>query len=430
MNSTLARIDHAIRPRGHVFHGWWIATGAAGIQFLSGVLWMQSFGAYNALLQADFGWSSAVIGGAFALTRVESGLLGPLQGWLVDRFGPRLILRIGLVVFAAGFVLFGFINTILMFYLAFALIALGSSLGGFATLMVPIVNWFNRHRSKAVAVSQLGYSFGGLCVPVVVVSLELFGWRATAIGSGVVILLVGLPFVQLVHHRPAAKGEVPDGIAEPAHAITSHGHAGPDFTPTEAIRTRAFWFMSIGHALALLTVSTVMVHLVPHLAAEDGLDFSLGQAGWIVALMTACQMVGQLLGGWLGDHMEKRLVCVGCMIAHGTGLLVLAFASNLAMVVAFAALHGLGWGVRGPLMVALRADYFGATSFGTIMGLSSLIVMLGMMVGPVVAGFMADLSGNHVAGFAMLACGSLLGAFLFAAATPPPPPTRHSASHA
>ena len=429
MNSALARIDHVIRPRGHVFRGWWIASGAAGIQFLSGVLWMQSFGAYNALLQADFGWSSTVVAGAFALTRVESGLLGPLQGWLVDRFGPRSILRIGLVIFAAGFVLFGFINTILMFYLAFALIALGSSLGGFATLMVSIVNWFNRHRAKAVAVSQLGYSLGGLCVPAVILALEAFGWRATAIGSGVVVLVVGLPFVQLIHHRPETVGEVPDGVNEPRPAGAPHGHDGPDMTPTQALRTRAFWFISIGHALALLTVSTVMVHMVPHVTAAGGLDFTLREAGLVVALMTAFQMGGQMIGGWLGDRVDKRLVCVGCMLAHGTGFLLLAFASNVSMVLAFAILHGLGWGVRGPLMVALRADYFGTTSFGTIMGLSSLIVMLGMMAGPVVAGFMADLSGSHASGFAMLACGSLLGAVLFAGATRPRPLARHSPRH-
>jgi len=416
--SAFARLDRVIRPRGHVFHGWWIASGAAGIQFLAGVLWMQSFGAYNALLQAHFGWSSAVIAGAFALTRMESGLLGPVQGWLVDRFGPRLILRIGLVVFAAGFVLFGLIDSILMFYVAFALIALGSSLGGFATLMVPIVNWFNRHRAKAVAVSQLGYSLGGLCVPAVILSLEFFGWRATAIGSGFLVLLIGMPLVQLVHHRPEELHEVPDGIDEPRRT-TSHGHVDRDLTPGQALRTSAFWFISIGHALALLTVSTVMVHTVPHLTAGDGLNFTLRQAGLVVALMTACQMGGQLLGGWLGDRVEKRLVCVGCMVAHGTGFLLLAFATNPVMVLGFAVLHGLGWGVRGPLMVALRADYFGATSFGTIMGLSSVIVMLGMMLGPIVAGLMADASGNHVGGFALLASGSLMGALLFTAAKPP-----------
>ena len=157
-----------------------------------------------------------------------------------------------------------------MFYVAFALIALGSSLGGFATLMVPIVNWFNRHRSKAVAVSQLGYSLGGLCVPLVVLSLELFGWRVTAVASGLVILLLGMPLVQVVHHRPAAKGEVPDGERQSPRAAARHGHAGGDFTPIQAMRTRAFWFLSTGHALALLTVSTVMVHMVPHLTARHG----------------------------------------------------------------------------------------------------------------------------------------------------------------
>ncbi|MYE25020.1 MAG: OFA family MFS transporter, partial [Gammaproteobacteria bacterium] len=74
-----------LRPSGHVFRGWYIATGAAGIQLLAGMLWMHSYGAYTVLLQEEFGWSSFIVGLAFALTRVESGILGPLQGWLVDR---------------------------------------------------------------------------------------------------------------------------------------------------------------------------------------------------------------------------------------------------------------------------------------------------------------------------------------------------------
>ena len=418
MSSLLARIDHAVRPQGHVFPGWWLVGAAAGIQLLSGVLTMQSFGAFAVLLHQDFGWSMAVIGGAFSLTRVESGILGPLQGYLVDRFGPQPILRIGLVLFAAGFLLFATVDSILMLYVTWALIAVGSSLGGFATLTVAIVNWFDRHRAKAVAFSQLGFALGGVCVPIVIFSLEALGWRWTAVLAAIVVLLVGLPLVQLVHHRPEAKGEVPDGSLEP------HPAARPrlvlrdrDLTAREAMRTAAFWQISVAHAMALLTVSAVMAHLVPHLT--DGLDFTLGQAGLVVALMTACQMSGQLLGGWLGDHFEKRLVCVGCMLGHAFGFMLLAFASNVGMVVGFALLHGVGWGTRGPLMVALRADYFGATSYGTIMGFSSLISMLGMALGPVVAGLMADVFGDYVAGFALLASGSLLGAALFGMAKRP-----------
>ncbi|MEE9253844.1 MAG: MFS transporter, partial [Pseudomonadales bacterium] len=175
MSSTLQTIDKIVRPQGHVFYGWWIVLAALGIQMLSSALWMQSYGAYNKLLQEDFGWSATVVAGAFALTRVESGLLGPLQGWMVDRFGPRRILQIGFVAFGIGFVLFGQIDSILGFYLTFFLIAVGSSLAGHATVIVPLVHWFDRHRAKAVALSQIGFSAGGLTVPLVIIALETFG---------------------------------------------------------------------------------------------------------------------------------------------------------------------------------------------------------------------------------------------------------------
>lgn len=383
------------------------------------MLWMHSYGAYMVLLQQDFGWSKALVAGAFALTRVESGILGPLQGWLVDRFGPRLILTIGTLIFGAGFMLFSRIETLLGFYLTFVLVALGSSLGGFPTLMVSIVSWFDRHRAKAVALSQMGFSVGGLSVPLVILSLEAFGWRTTALASGVAVLLVGVPLCQLVRHRPAPYGEIPDGEPPPAEAAPGTGRyaASPEFTARQAMRTPAFWLISFGHAVALLTVSSMMVHLVPYVTEELG--YSLAAAGGVVALMTGCQVLGQLGGGYLGDLFDKRLICAACMLFHGAGMVVIAFAHSVAMVVLFALLHGIAWGVRGPLMVALRADYFGAGSFGTIMGFSSLIVMLGMSAGPIFAGWMADVYGTYQNGFLVIAGAALLGALLFLLAVPP-----------
>lgn len=409
-----------IRPEGRIFYGWRIVLASAGIQLL-GTLWMQSFGAYTVLLQKEFGWSKTVVSGAFALTRVESGLLGPLQGWMVDRFGPRAILRIGLLLFGLGFMLFSQVNSILTFYLTFALIAIGSSLGGFATIMVSIVNWFNRHRAKAVSISQIGFSLGGLLVPFVILSLQFFGWRATAFGSGIMVLLIGLPLAQVVRHKPEHYDEVPDGIRLVDDNGTNPGKArmqiSRDFTAREAMHTQAFWLISIGHACALLTVSAVMVHLVPHLT--EGLNYSLAEAGAVVALMTTFQLVGQIFGGYLGDRFDKRYICIGCMMGHSCGLLLVAYASATMMVMAFALLHGLAWGMRGPLMVALRADYFGPSSFGTIMGFSSLIVMFGMSSGPIIAGYMADVAGNYQGGFALLACLAFSGSFCFLLAKRP-----------
>ena len=386
---------------------------------LAGLLWMQSYGAYVVLLQDEFGWSSALVAGAFALTRVESGVLGPLQGWLVDRYGPRPVLRIGIIVFALGFFLFSFVDSILTFYIAFGLIAVGSSLGGFATVMVSLVNWFSQHRAKAVSISQMGYSLGGLCIPLVVLSLEIHGWRVTAQISGCLVLIVGLPLVQVVRHRPSEIGETADGMAE---SVVDPGAARKlfsdrDFTAREAMRSHSFWMLSAGHACALLVVSAVMVHLVSHLTSH--LEFSLTQAGFVVMLMTGFQMFGQLCGGYLGDRFNKRLLCIGCMVGHSLGLLLVAFSVNTLMVVLAVMLHGMAWGIRGPLMVALRADYFGPSSFGTIMGFSSMIVMFGMFTGPIFAGYMADLHGNYELGFSYLAAGAFVGSFCFYAATPP-----------
>ena len=249
MSSISKRFNGVFRPQGQLFHGWYIVSAAGGVQFLAAFLWMQSYGVYVVLLQEEFGWSKTLVAGAFALTRIESGILGPLQGWLVDRYGPRTILTIGTVLFGIGFMMFSRVDTLLEFYLVFVLIALGSSLGGFATVMVALVNWFNRHRAKAVALSQMGYSFGGFCVPLLILCLEAFGWRTTTLYSGILVLLVGIPMVQVVRHRPRDYGEVADGgPVTAAEGQVSVFRGGRDYTARQAMRTVAFWLISIGHA--------------------------------------------------------------------------------------------------------------------------------------------------------------------------------------
>ena len=411
------QIDATIRPTGRVFYGWWIAAAASGIQMLSALLWMQSYGVWFVVLQDEFNWSKAIVSGAFVMTQIQFGLLAPVQGWLVDRFGPRAIMRIGLVIFAAGFMLFSQVETILAFYLTFALIALGSNLAGFPTVMVSIVNWFNRHRSKAIAVGQLGHPLGGISVPIIVFALQAFGWRETALVSGVLVLLLGHPLTQLMRHRPAPH-EFVDGIAEgtPAErALRDTSRQG--YSIRQAMRTRAFWLISIGHACSLLVVSAVMVHLVPHLT--EGLGYSLTMAGGVVAFMTACHIGGQLIGGYFGDRLNKRLICAGCLVVHAVGLLLIAYAANVVMVIAFVLLYGTGMGIRGPLAVALRADYFGPKAFGTILGASMSIAMIGMSTGPLVAAFTADAFGSYEIGFTVLAGGAAAGAVCFFAAKPP-----------
>ena len=414
------------RIRERVFYGWFMVSAGFIVQLLTGGLLNQAYGAYVVLLQADFGWSKTSLAAAFSLARFENGLLGPIEGWLIDRFGPRNVMRFGLVVFGLGFILFSQVNSLPAFYVAFFIMAVGQSLGGFLPLTVAVVNWFRRRRATALAVMQTGFAVGGLCVPLVVLSLETLGWRTTALMSGVLVLIVALPLTAVIRHRPEQYGLTVDGEPQDEAAVTTPGiaprEALVDFSPAEAVRTPAFWLISLGHGSALLVVSAVVVHLVVHL--NENLGYSLGTAALVVTLMTSMQMIGQLGGGVLGDRVSKRLICAACMIMHAAGLLLVAHATMLPMVLAFAVLHGLAWGMRGPLMQAMRADYFGRANFGMIMGLSALIVMFGNTLGPVIAGVLADSTGSYETGFTLLATLAGIGSLFFFFATKPRPPSR------
>ena len=410
--------------RGRIFYGWWIVGAGFGLEALIGAFVFHAYGAYVVLLREEFGWSKTMLSAAFAMARAESGILGPVQGWLTDRFGPKALIRVGMVIFGLGFILFSQINSPLAFFLTFFLIALGSSLGGYLPIGVAVVAWFRRRRALALSLSATGMAVGGLLTPLVVLALTRLGWRWTAFLSGVVILLVGVPLAQLVRHRPEPYGYRPDGDTRPpgpgaggAGAAAATHAADGDFTAREAIRTAAFWYIALGHGAALLVVSAVLVHMVVHVT--ERLGYSLGQAATVVAFMTVMQMLGQVGGGWAGDRFNKRAIASGCMVAHAVALLLLAFAATFWMVAAFAVLHGLAWGIRGPLMSAIRADYFGSTAFGTITGTSSMIVMLGMMGGPLIAGILADRTGSYELGFAILAALAGLGSIFFVLARRP-----------
>ena len=407
------------------FWGWRIVGAGAAIQALQSGLFMQAFGSYSVLLRDHFGWSATTLSVAFAMTRAESGILGPLQGWMIDRFGPRLIMQFGLVLMAVGFMLFATTQNLVHFFGFYFLMSVGASLGGFLSVTTALVNWFRRYRSRALAVSQTGFALGGSLTPVIVFFMETYGWRATAFSSGVIILLVGLPLTMLIRHRPSDYGEYADGL-DPATQIND-GYEAPegltkvDFTAPQAIRTRAFWMISLGHSASLLVVGALMLHLSLFLTSDD-VGMSLQRASFIVGALPLMQMVGQLSGGFFGDLVNKRVIVMFCMLGHSIGLLLLTYHVNELMLWAFVPFHGLAWGARGPLMQSLRADYFGPTNFGTIMGFSSLIVMLGMIIGPLLAGFLADQTGTYTVGFTVLAVLAGMGSVFFLLATPPRPP--------
>ena len=352
-----------------IFYGWYIVAAGIVINMLMGGLIMHAFHFYVAELKAEFLWPATIFGLAFMITRIESGVLGPVQGWLIDRFGPQTMMRIGIVSTTIGLLAFSQLwsqGTFIAFYF---IVAIGASVGGFMTVSVSVVTWFERKRSRALGYMSTGFAFGGFLATPVGYMIQEIGWRNAALLSAIVLFAVGQLLATLFVRRPEDRGLVKDGGEAVNGGTAPGGGSGPelpgnlhrhrDFTVREALRTRAFWGLALAHGAPLLVVSGVFVHFTLLVTEVDGL--TLTHAGIAYTAMNFASLVGQLGMGYLGDRFSKRLLLMPAMIGHCAAAIMLAFAASFEIILIAAIINGLAWGSRAPLITALRADYFGAS---------------------------------------------------------------------
>ena len=403
-----------LNPR-NIFFGWYIVAAGMVINMLIGGLVFHSFSFYVAELKAEYLWSASLFAFAFTLTRVESGVLGPIQGWLIDRFSPKTMIRWGVALTAVGMLAFSRLWDPGSFIGFYFLVSIGASVGGFMTISVVTVTWFERLRSRALGFMAMGFGLGGFFAPVVGVLIDAVGWRWTAFGTGAVLMVVGTGPVVPLCSASTRHGYGARRRAGPRNRPRRAGHclgcqAGtrvppPRFhTAREALRTRSFWALALAHGAPLMVVSGMMVYFATRVQEIEGL--SAADAGFAWLVMSACQLVGQLTMGYLGDVISKRLILHFCMLGHGAAGVLLGIADSYLLVMLCSVVNGLAWGARGPLITALRADYFGPSSFGQIMGWSSTVMMLFMVAGSLIVGTLRDVSGDFMLGFLVVGIGA------------------------
>ena len=409
------------------FYGWWIVLSSVLFHGLSGAAFGFTFGQYLLSIEEHFGWSKFAISSTYSGSLLVAGILSPAHGWLLDRFRPRSIMQAGIVFFGLGFIALPFADTFIAFFAVIMVLSLGANLSGWLTLTTVTTRWFRRKRALALGLSSTGIGLAGALSTIVAWSLVLHGWESTATGTGIAVLVLGLPLCQMLRGYPEEHGLLPDGAPSPARsaagtAVDSELH----FTVGEAIRDRSFWYVSLGHGAAMMAVFAVLVHLVPHLV--EGLGWSKTSAQAVLTLVTVTSIVGQVGGGYIGDRYSKARLAAVCMLMHAVALVILAYASSAPVVVFAALLHGVAWGTRGPLMMAIRADFYGRRYFGQIAGYSNVLVMLGPLIGPSFAGWMSDTYGDYSGAFLTVGIVVGIGSLLFLASRKPPIPARLKAA--
>lgn len=404
------------------FLGWDTVVGGASVQLLQTSLVYQSFGVYLVAWGDELGWSRGSAAGGYTMITLAAAGLGLAQGRLMERFGARAMVRLGLFGIAAGLLALASVGDLVAFNAAMALLGIGLAGAGYLPLTSVIVPWFRARRATALALMQLGISLAGFAVPLVAVAVDAHGWRTVARASAGVFVLAAVPLAVLMRRPPEAYGQRPDG--DGAAPTTRRRARAPvvadddaDYTVARALRTRAFWTLSLAQAGAMLVVNAVSVHLVAH--AVSGTGATLTAAASLVTVVTLASGIGHLIGGPLGDRFPKRAVVAGALAAHGVALAGFAAATAFPVVLACAALHGVAWGVRGPVATSMLADYFGTRRFASIMGASMAVFLTGQLIGPVAAGWVADATGGYRPAFVGLTVVALLSVGAFLAARPP-----------
>ncbi|MBI4298426.1 MAG: MFS transporter [Chloroflexi bacterium] len=407
------------------FYGWIVVAAVAPTQFFGGIN-AQGFGTYLGLLQKEFGWSRALLAAPRSVSQLENVTLGPIEGWLVDKLGPRIMVAIGAFIMGLGFIIFGMVHSLWMYFLANIIISLGAGVGGGIVVSAAVNYWFRRKRTLAQVMSVISFPMAGVVgIPVVIWVQSAFGWRAALIATGLLIWAVIIPASSFIRRYPESYGLHPDGdppdsaVAEVGRRL---GGGLVNFTIGEALRTRTFWLVALGIGIYGLVSSAMTVHLFLHL--EQGVGLSRGTAAVVWTVASSLNIPSRLLVGVIGERVPKHLLLGASGTFLAVSLLILALANNLGWALAFAVFYGISWAIRMPVQRAQQGEYWGRTSLGTISGIQNSFEILLGVPAPILAGRMADIQGDYRLTFIIGAALSLIGAICLFLGTRPKPPVR------
>ena len=432
----MGRCDRSTLKQGRIFYGWWIVAVGGIMRTVFGVFSYYGFSAFFNPLVEQFGWSRAALAGVLSLSRLEGGMLALPAGILFDRVGPRKMMFVGVTCTGLGYMLLSRTESIVYFYIVFiCLVQIGASFGmGGNGVDVAIANWFRRKRGRAMGISTLGLSFGGILVAPLAFFITLYGWRSALLLAGIITITLGYPLACLVRHRPEPYGYLPDGdkpsdippkevvqvlIDTQTPGLVDTSEKEVDFSPMQVLKVRAFYAVAFTFAARQLVSGSIAVFLIPFLQ-ERGM--SLTQAATVLSIMALIGAPGRVIFGWLGDIFPKRYVMASCFSIQSIGLILFTYVDGVPGIVLFLLLYAPTYAGILPLIPAIQGEYFGRKWFGTIRGMMTPITLISGILGPVFAGGVYDLTGSYEPAFTILAFSILLALVLILTAKPPKVP--------
>jgi len=368
-------------------------TGFAVLFCTVGIaLWGLPF--YYDFMVQQFGWTRAQVTSGNAVSKLVVGpIFGLIAGWMVDRFGPRRIMIVGILLAGMALIGLGGISTLGMFYFFYMFNALGYVFGGPLPIQVLLTRWFDKSRGKAMGFAYLGIGVGGALAPWISHALvQHFGWQTALRILGVLIVLIALPpAFALKQTSPSTRNTIE--TSPPANS---------------AFRSLPFYLLILGSMASIGAVAGTQYNLKLFLSLDR--HYSQTEATRVLSLVLAFSIVGRLLMGWLADRFSKKYVMLAIYLLIAIAIPVLFFSQTEFNLYVFAVLFGIGLGGDYMIIPLMTAEIFGVQVLGRLMGVLLAAGGVAEALSPWWIGHLRDTSGSYSTSCAALVGMALLGA--------------------
>jgi len=399
-----------------LFYGWWVTLAAfLNLFFTVGIVYY-GFPVFYPSLVESLGFTRAQVTQGFLYGFVVVGLaLGFLAGVLIDRFGPRRVIRLGIGFVGLSLVLMGWMSQLWQYYVLCITEVLGYVLAGPIPNQVLIANWFRARRGRAMGAAYLGLGLGGAVSPLLIGGLiASFGWRHAFEITGALILVVLFPVAQWVtRSAPKELGLFPDGAEDAIRP--DDADCTPSIPTGAAVRSLNFWLILAGTTLTIGAIGTVTQHLILFLKDHQ---YTTAQATRLASGLLLASLAGRVIVGCVADRYSKKNVMALFYLLLALAIPLLFLAPSRAALWSFVLVFGFAMGADYMLIPLVTAECFGLAALGKLLSLIIMGYSLGQWFAPWLAGRIFDITHSYDLAWLIMTVGGVVGAATIYAISP------------
>jgi len=396
--------QRSLKNGSEFFYGY-LVVGAS--LMIMAIMWSAyyAFGVFFKPVLDEFGWTRAMTSGAYSLASMMNGLLTVAMGGLTDKFGPRVVMTFCGLLLGLGLVLMSQIGALSHLYLFYGILVGAGMSGSFVPLTSTVARWFQKRRGLMTGIVAAGSGAGALIGPPVASRLiPVYGWRVSYAILGCIVFAVVVLFAQLVKRDPTEVSQAPYGQNRMEQKELDPEVEG--FSLKEAVYSSPFWVLFASGFCYGYCVFAIMVHITPH-AIESGI--SAIRAASILAAIGGLGILGKIFLGRVGDIIGNRYILILGFMFMSVALIWFVTAKAAWVLFTMAGIFGFAYGGIAVSHSPLIAELFGLKSHGLIFGVFDIGVMSGGAVGPLLTGYIFDVTGSYQMAFLLCAVVSFIG---------------------